>query len=114
MTPTSLFAGQHGLASDRQLTAAGVAPAARRNHLELGEWERFSPGVIRLSGTPDDWRQPAMAVTVGTSRAAVTGPTCLRLRGLDGFAHEEGLFVATYQGDEPSSRQGPRCGEAGG
>jgi hypothetical protein len=101
-----LFGRQHGLAGTSQLRAAGVTARVERLQIERGAWQVYSPGVIRLRGAPDDWRQPPMATTLASARAAVTGPTGLRCHGLDGFAAEDGLYVVSHWGDRPRLPEG--------
>jgi hypothetical protein len=97
----ALFAGQLGLATPAQLRAVGVTITEQRARIERGEWEVWSPGVIGLCGVPDDWRRRPMAATLGSARVAVTGPTALRLHGLDGFRDETGLYVVARMADHP-------------
>jgi hypothetical protein len=106
-TPTThgaiaaLFAGQLGLATPAQVRAVGVTIAEQRARIDRGEWEIFSPGVIGLCGVPDDWRRRPMAATLASARVAVTGPTALRLHGLDGFRDEAGVYVVARMADHP-------------
>jgi hypothetical protein len=97
----ALFARQLGLATPKQLRALGVTLAEQRARIDRGEWEVFSPGVIGLCGVPDDWRRRPMAATLGSARVAVTGPTALRLHGLDGFRDESKLYVVARMADHP-------------
>jgi hypothetical protein len=97
----ALFAGQHGLATPAQVRALGVTLTEQRARIARGEWEVYSPGVIGLCGVPDDWRRRPMAATLGSARVAVTGPTALRLHGLDGFRGESGLYVVARMADHP-------------
>jgi hypothetical protein len=97
----ALFARQLGLATVTQLRALGVTLTEQRARIDRGEWEVYSPGVIGLCGVPGDWRRRPMAATLGSARVAVTGPTALRLHGLDGFHEESRLYVVARMADHP-------------
>jgi hypothetical protein len=84
-TVPELFERQYALASDPQLTAAGVTPSQLRRRLDDGDWRRPCPGVVELVGAPPDWRRTPMAVTLGPRRSVVGFGAAARIHGLDGF-----------------------------
>ena len=48
---------QHGAFSSRQALASGLSRPAILHRLQSGRWTPASPGVHRIGGSPDTWRQ---------------------------------------------------------
>jgi len=89
-----LFAGQHGVAADRQLRAAGVSWKRQNALIAGGVWERLHPGVVALTGSADTWEQQVMAATLAVKGAVACGRTAARLHGLDGYRRYGGIKIA--------------------
>lgn len=81
-----LFGRQHGAASDRQLRSSAFSWEKQQRMIRNNLWRRYSAGVILLVGSPETWHQRAMAATLATSGALLSGPAAARLHRLDGFA----------------------------
>lgn len=89
-----LFAGQHGVAADRQLRAAGIS-LKRQNAMIAGAvWQRLHPGVVALAGASDSWEQRVMAATLAVKGAVACGRTAARVHGLDGYRRYPEIKIA--------------------
>lgn len=66
-----LFREQHGVASRRQLRQAGVSDAFERARVRTGEWDRPSPKVVRLAGSPLTPQQRLMIALIEGGPTAV-------------------------------------------
>lgn len=66
-----LFRDQHGLASRAQLRSHGVTSTVERNRIARGEWERVTPRVVRLTGSPVTDHQRLMVALLAAGPTAV-------------------------------------------
>lgn len=108
---TDLFADQHGVASRRQLYAAGVKRWDVRVEVSSGRWQRTGPQTVANQTGPLDQqgRWWAAVLEVG-SRAALDGVTALQAAGLKGF-HEPVLHLSMPKSGRPRSWPGARVHE---
>jgi len=89
-----LFAGQHGVASDRQVRAAGISWKRQNALIASQVWKREHPGVLALTGAPDTWERDVMAATLAVKGGVACGRTAARLHGLDGYRWYTGIKIA--------------------
>lgn len=65
------FRRQYGVAGRRELRALGVTAKYEHSRVQRGEWERPSPRVLRLAGSPRSPEQDLMVALIETGPAAV-------------------------------------------
>jgi hypothetical protein len=98
---TQLFAGQHALASRRQILAAGVDGAEYDLEVRRGRWTEICPGVVVVAGAPPTWQQRPMAATLASPHVEIARATALALHGLDGFPRTDDLQLIAPRGTKP-------------
>jgi len=82
----ALAAGQHGVFSRRQALAAGFEEHVVSYRVTSGRWKAVRPGVYRMNGTPDSWKQAIMAACLWAGDGAVASHvTAARLWDLEGL-----------------------------
>jgi very-short-patch-repair endonuclease len=75
---------QYGLVTRSQLLDASVPTRSIHHFVATRRLERVHAGVYRVSGVPRSWLQDVLAGTMSCGpRAAASGPTAVRLLGLD-------------------------------
>ncbi|MGH2784943.1 MAG: type IV toxin-antitoxin system AbiEi family antitoxin domain-containing protein [Actinomycetota bacterium] len=84
----SLAAGQHGVFTRAQAIDSGVNRGEIRWRLETRRWVHVYPGVYRLAGSPETWRQRAMAACLHWGvDAALSHRAAAKLRSLCALRH---------------------------
>ncbi len=97
------FAAQHGVASDAQVRAGGVAWRRHQQLLAAGVWRRPAPGVVAVGGAPQSWhRRVWIAVLAAGPDAALSHGTAGRIYGMDGYDRYEDLHLTFGHGAHPS------------
>jgi len=82
-------ARQFGIICLTQGLAAGLTHKNIEYRLQTGRWERVLPGVYRIAGVPDSWKQRLMAAYLWAgATAAISHRAAARLWGLDGVRDE--------------------------
>lgn len=77
------FESQHGLITFGQAIDAGLAPGAIAWLVRVGRWQLVGRRTYRLSGSPQGWRQTALAGCLASpSGAVVSNMTAAALHGL--------------------------------
>ena len=77
---------QHGVLSRAQALSCGLSPAAIGRRVASGRFELIFPGVYRVLGAPESWRQQVMAACLWAGAGAVSSHrTAGALWGLDGM-----------------------------
>jgi hypothetical protein len=89
---------QHGVATGRQLTTAGISRSRRIRLLGTGVLDQVGRHVYRLAGTPSTLEQRCAAVSLSHPTGFITGPTGGMLRGLRRMPHASGLHLAVRHG----------------
>jgi very-short-patch-repair endonuclease len=100
---TELAQAQYGLVTRRQLEELSLHRRSIQRRIQDGLLLPVYPGVLRLAGTPESWRQSLMAACLWGagclperwprgSAAAVSHRAAAALHGLSGFA-EEGVEI---------------------
>lgn len=80
----ALSAAQGGVVTRQQALVHGVSYASQRRRLNIGEWrEHFGCLVVDRSSRGGDWLDAAAVTLRFGPRTIITGPTALRLHGLD-------------------------------
>lgn len=106
-----LFADQHGVASRRQLYAAGVSRWDVRAEVKAGRWQLVGPQTVsNQTGQLDQRGQWWAAVLEVGSQAALDGVTALHAAGLRGF-EEPVLHVSMPKSGRPRRWPGTRVHE---
>lgn len=59
-----IAARQYGVIGREQAIAAGLTSSAISRRCKSGRWERILPGVYRIRGAPDSWRQRVIAAQI--------------------------------------------------
>jgi len=90
----ALFAGQHGVAADRQVRAAGISLKRQNALIASDVWKRVHAGVIGLTGAADTWERKVMAAALAVKGAVACGRTAARVHGLDGYRKYPGIKIA--------------------
>ena len=90
----ALFAGQHGVAADRQVRAAGISLKRQNALIASDVWKRVHAGVIGLTGAADRWERKVMAAALAVKGAVACGRTAARVHGLDGYRKYPGIKIA--------------------
>lgn len=84
-----LAARQHGLATVRQAEAVGIGERRRRLLVDARRWERITPRVLRLVGSPETAAQRLMAAVLDAgSGAALRAYTACAWWGIPGTVLE--------------------------
>jgi hypothetical protein len=85
-----LAQAQHGLLSQRQLTALGVSRATVRNHLRARRWSQRSSSVFSVTTGPLSWEQQLWrAVLHAGPGALIGGLTAMKVHGMRGWDRDE-------------------------
>jgi hypothetical protein len=66
---TALAARQHGLLTFDQALACGLSPKQVKGRVSTGRWRTVVRGVHAVAGTPDTWRQRALAAQLAVAGA---------------------------------------------
>jgi very-short-patch-repair endonuclease len=81
-----LASSQHGVISRGQALNYGVTRHGIQGLLETRRWIRVLPGVYRLAGAPETWRQRLVASLLWAGKeAAISDTSAAALLRLDGF-----------------------------
>jgi uncharacterized protein DUF559 len=108
---SELFADQHGVASRRQLYAAGVSRWDVRAEVKAGRWQLTGPQTVsNKTGALEHQGRWWTAVLEVGSQAALDGVTALQAAGLKGF-DEPLLHVSMPKSGRPRSWPGARIHE---
>lgn len=84
-----IAAGQRGLLTHGQASAAGMSAEAVKRRLRTGRWEPCHEGVYRIAGSPRSWGQDILAACLAARPdAVVSHRSAARLWGLDGFEED--------------------------
>lgn len=76
----------YGLLELAELRAMGLSDSAIGWRTKTGEFERVAPGVVRLAGSPESFRQDALAATKSVGDGSVlSAGAAAALYGLPGF-----------------------------
>lgn len=90
---SALATRQHGVLSRSQAISCGASRTVIQRRVSTGRWERVHPGVYRLAGVPQSWRQSLTAACLGASGAVISHRSAAALWAIVGFA--EGLIEIT-------------------
>jgi hypothetical protein len=89
-------ASQHGVIARWQVTQSGLSRQQLRSLLAQKRWEHVLPGVFRISGAPEDWRQKLHAALLWAGRgAALSHRTAAALHGFARF-RESGTQLVSH------------------
>lgn len=76
----------YGLLETAELRAMGMSDSAIRWRIKVGEFESLLPGVLRFAGTPESFRQDALAATKSVGLGSVlSSGAAAALYGFPGF-----------------------------
>ncbi len=89
---------QHGVATGRQLTSAGISRSRRIRLLGTGVFDQVGRHVYRLAGTPSTLEQRCAGLSLSHPTGFLTGPTGGVLRGLRRMPRASGLHLAVRHG----------------
>jgi hypothetical protein len=100
-----LAAVQHGVIDHKQALAFGMNRHAIHRLVVTRKWMKVLPGVFRVAGVPDTWKQKIQAVWLWAGEgAAVSHRAAAILHGLPGIG------TAPIEVTLPSSRRAPKPG----
>lgn len=91
-----IAARQHGVIGREQAMAAGLTSSAISRRCKSGRWERVLPGVYRIRGSPDTWRQRLIAAQIwlGTE-SYVSHQSAAAVLGISGMGEVPVELTAT-------------------
>lgn len=100
LTPEVLavFHRQHGMASNAQLSAAGLSRRARLAAIDAGIFEPRYQRVVHLMSTPETLSSRCAAVCLAYPIGAITGPTLGTLGSTRRMPHDPRLHFAVPHG----------------
>jgi very-short-patch-repair endonuclease len=104
-----VFARQHWLVTQQNVTDAGGSPQQARDRLQRGRWQRVDRGVYRLIGAPTPWEQRLLAPILGAGAEATVVAShhaAAALHGIPGFGRGVPELTATrgYNLRRPGAR----------
>lgn len=100
------IAGEHRVATRRDLARADVPRWFLRNEVARGRWQRGGPQTLVLHNGPfTEWQRWAVAVRETGGAAALDGVTALQAAGLKGLS-DTAIHVSTPRGSTPHKPRG--------
>jgi hypothetical protein len=96
-----LAAAQHGVLSRAQAADIGLTERQLRTLVNNGWLDRPHPGVLRVTATPDSWRQRLQAATLAAGGTVASHRAAARLHGLDGFLRATSIEVSVERPRHP-------------
>jgi very-short-patch-repair endonuclease len=94
---------QHGAFNREQARVAGFTPRMIENRLASGRWVALDRGVYAMASHPFTWERQAMAATLTTRGAVLSGRSAAALHGFDGF-RRAGLEITVPKGRSGRTR----------
>jgi len=101
----ALFVGQRGIATRRQLLAAGLDDEAIRREVHGGRWQRVLPGMYAcFTGQLTIEHRRIAAMLYAPPGAQITGLAALRWHGLRHLPHDERIHLLIPHRSRRTSR----------
>jgi hypothetical protein len=90
-----------GVATCDDLRRYGISWYRERRLLDIGVLDRVSPRVVRVTSTPQTFRQRCRIATLGPGRGVISHGAAARLHQLDGFTEHDRVDLLCRRGSWP-------------
>ena len=90
-----------GVATCDDLRRLGVSWHRERRLLDIGVLDRVGSRVVRVTSTPESFRQRCRIATLGPGRGVISHGAAARLRRLDGFNDHDRVDLLCRRGSWP-------------
>ncbi|MEK9937132.1 MAG: hypothetical protein VW552_00245 [Ilumatobacter sp.] len=90
-----------GVATCDDLRRYGISWHRERRLLDIGVLDRVSPRVVRVTSTPQTFRQRCRIATLGPGRGVISHGAAARLHRLDGFTEHDRVDLLCRRGSWP-------------